>query len=196
MGGARCLHDTGVQKLTLNMLCPFLTSPGEGRPQHYITVAVFLRVSKYSLFFAASFYIDFWDISITGSDGRSAPLRQLNRFTNLLDSYASKTSLLVGFQMGVNWCFSTTFLSMEPVLWITGRLKVEKHQFTPPCFHDVYYPRPATPPLPELGKFFGTSDLVTSNHLHLNWTFSWRTFFCTSDSGTLNYPQLATNLEH
>ena len=37
MGGACCLHDTGVQKLTLNMLCPFLTSPGEGRPQHYIT---------------------------------------------------------------------------------------------------------------------------------------------------------------
>ena len=39
MGGACCLHDTGVQKLTLNMLCPFLTSPGEGRPQHYITWA-------------------------------------------------------------------------------------------------------------------------------------------------------------
>ena len=38
MGGACCLHDTGVQKLTLNMLCPFLTSPGEGRPQHYITI--------------------------------------------------------------------------------------------------------------------------------------------------------------
>ena len=37
MGGACCLHDTGVQKLTLNMLCLFLTSPGEGRPQHYIT---------------------------------------------------------------------------------------------------------------------------------------------------------------
>ena len=37
MGGACCLHDRGVQKLTLNMLCPFLTSPGEGRPQHYIT---------------------------------------------------------------------------------------------------------------------------------------------------------------
>ena len=37
MGGACCLHDTGVQKLTLNMLCSFLTSPGEGRPQHYIT---------------------------------------------------------------------------------------------------------------------------------------------------------------
>ena len=37
MGGACCLHDAGVQKLTLNMLCPFLTSPGEGRPQHYIT---------------------------------------------------------------------------------------------------------------------------------------------------------------
>ena len=37
MGGACCLHDTGVQKLTLNMLCPFLTSPGEDRPQHYIT---------------------------------------------------------------------------------------------------------------------------------------------------------------
>ena len=37
MEGACCLHDTGVQKLTLNMLCPFLTSPGEGRPQHYIT---------------------------------------------------------------------------------------------------------------------------------------------------------------
>ena len=39
MGGACCLHDRGVQKLTLNMLCPFLTSPGEGRPQHYITVS-------------------------------------------------------------------------------------------------------------------------------------------------------------
>ena len=38
MGGACCLHDTGVQKLTLNMLCSFLTSPGEGRPQHYITM--------------------------------------------------------------------------------------------------------------------------------------------------------------
>ena len=38
MGGACCLHDTGVQKLTLNMLCPFLTSPGEGRSQHYITL--------------------------------------------------------------------------------------------------------------------------------------------------------------
>ena len=37
MGGACCLHDRGVQKLTLNMLCPFLTSPGEGRPQHNIT---------------------------------------------------------------------------------------------------------------------------------------------------------------
>ena len=37
MGGACCLHDRGVQKLTLNMLCPFLTSPVEGRPQHYIT---------------------------------------------------------------------------------------------------------------------------------------------------------------
>ena len=37
MGWACYLHDTGVQKLTLNMLCPFLTSPGEGRPQHYIT---------------------------------------------------------------------------------------------------------------------------------------------------------------
>ena len=37
MGEACCLHDTGVQKLTLNMLCPFLTSPGEGRSQHYIT---------------------------------------------------------------------------------------------------------------------------------------------------------------
>ena len=37
MGGACCLHDTGVQKLTVNMLCPFLTSPGEGRPQHNIT---------------------------------------------------------------------------------------------------------------------------------------------------------------
>ena len=37
MGGACCLHDTGVQKLTLNMLCPFLTSPDEGRPQHYVT---------------------------------------------------------------------------------------------------------------------------------------------------------------
>ena len=37
MGGACCLHDTGVQKLTLNMLCSFLTSPGEGRPQHNIT---------------------------------------------------------------------------------------------------------------------------------------------------------------
>ena len=38
MEGACCLHDTGVQKLTLNMLCPFLTSPGEGRPQHNITL--------------------------------------------------------------------------------------------------------------------------------------------------------------
>ena len=37
MGGACFLHDRGVQKLTLNMLCPFLTSPGEGRPQHNIT---------------------------------------------------------------------------------------------------------------------------------------------------------------
>ena len=37
MGGACCLHDRGVQKLTLNMLCQFLTSPGEGRPQHNIT---------------------------------------------------------------------------------------------------------------------------------------------------------------
>ena len=36
-GGACCLHGTGVQKLILNMLCPFLTSPDEGRPQHYIT---------------------------------------------------------------------------------------------------------------------------------------------------------------
>ena len=40
MGGACYLHDTGMQKLTLNMLCPFLTSPGEGRPQHYITYQV------------------------------------------------------------------------------------------------------------------------------------------------------------
>ena len=40
MGGACCLHDTGVQKLTLNMLCSFLTSPGEGRPQHNITIYV------------------------------------------------------------------------------------------------------------------------------------------------------------
>ena len=46
MGGACCLHDTGVQKLTLNMLCPFLTSPGEGRPQHNITQAT---ISNYVL---------------------------------------------------------------------------------------------------------------------------------------------------
>ena len=45
MGGACCLHDRGVQKLTLNMLCLFLTSPGEGRPQHYITNAA-INVTK------------------------------------------------------------------------------------------------------------------------------------------------------
>ena len=48
------LHDTGVQKLTLNMLCLFLTSPGEGRPQHYITIDQWsqhyseMRVQKYT----------------------------------------------------------------------------------------------------------------------------------------------------
>ena len=45
MGGACCLQDRGVQKLTLNMLCPFLTSPGEGRPQHYITMGLYQNVS-------------------------------------------------------------------------------------------------------------------------------------------------------
>ena len=59
MGGACCLHDRGVQKLTLNMLCPFLTSPGEGRPQHYITEdfayeftpkLIFLQIQYISLF--------------------------------------------------------------------------------------------------------------------------------------------------
>ena len=52
MGGACCLHDRGVQKLTLNMLCPFLTSPGEGRPQHYITI---LRRNKQFQFLLISF---------------------------------------------------------------------------------------------------------------------------------------------
>ena len=52
MGGACCLHDTGVQKLTLNMLCLFLTSPGEGRPQHYITTEylfAFARIWRLSV---------------------------------------------------------------------------------------------------------------------------------------------------
>ena len=34
---AACMIEV-CRSLTLNMLCPFLTSPGEGRPQHYITV--------------------------------------------------------------------------------------------------------------------------------------------------------------
>ena len=46
MEGACCLHDTGVQKLTLNMLCLFLTSPGEGRPQHNITCAHYIHLQE------------------------------------------------------------------------------------------------------------------------------------------------------
>ena len=47
------LHDTGVQKLTLDMLCSFLTSPGEGRPQHNITVNIWENVC---LSFCLPFY--------------------------------------------------------------------------------------------------------------------------------------------
>ena len=49
MGGACCLHDRDVQKLTWNMLCPFLTSPGEGRPQHYITILLKSSKSKHQV---------------------------------------------------------------------------------------------------------------------------------------------------